>query len=294
MFRHSKTGLTKNHYSTFKQKSFMSHHHHHSDHSNNNSGGHQEQGSGGSQSTRPQNVYSMIKGTLKFAAPYEDEYHSNPHYIITVADDANNLYNIVVNSSSSAPAPDGSKEVYFLIDQHFVDPINDKLKALSTGAHTTDFPKLDYWRDSSLLNIRRMSAVPYESEDGSRFDINDDINEVLTIDESQSSVSRPFFNGKTTQQRKFWVPTNPNVTVYGFGFLFPTKDGLHETHMNQGNPVSGGHAGENGTYQDGAVIVQIGDNFSALFTAFQTQYLPTDATGTPVKNAKSIPEYVAG
>jgi uncharacterized protein YukJ len=94
--------------------------------------------------------------------------------------------------------------------------------------------------------------------------------------------------------RDFWTPTSSGIVVYGFGFLFlPKKDGLHETHMNQGNP-RGPHYQENGAFQDGAVIVQRADGFAAMFTAFQTQYLPTNAAGDPVANAVALPQYIQG
>ena len=63
--------------------------------------------------------------------------------------------------------------------------------------------------------------------------------------------------------------------------------------MNQGNPRRGGHDRENGVFQDGAVIVQKSDGFAAIFTAFQTQDLPTDADGFPVPGAKPLPEFIA-
>jgi len=85
------------------------------------------------------------------------------------------------------------------------------------------------------------------------------------------------------------------VTVYGFGFLFePQKDGLHETHMNQGNPKPGhnshvkDHSSENGIHQDGAFFVEVNGKFQALFVAFQTQLIPTDNRGFPIRNAKPI------
>ena len=63
--------------------------------------------------------------------------------------------------------------------------------------------------------------------------------------------------------------------------------------MNQGNPVVHqpgvkDHSRENGTQQDGAVIVEIDGQFQALFIAFQTQRVPTDERGYPVLGAKPI------
>lgn len=242
-----------------------------------------------------QNTYCMYKGKLIAAAPFSDSYIGSPHYVITVSTDKGGTFNIVVNSASTAPGPNGDNRVYSYIDPHFVDPVSDKLTELAPGLYTSGFPKLDYWQDRSLLDIRRMRPVPYEASDGTRFDINDEINELLTIDESSPSEQRPYNNGHETQDRTFWRPSGPgDVIVYGFGFLFqPAQDGLHETHMNQGNPLRGGHDRENGVFQDGAVIVQRTDGFAAIFTAFQTQWLPTDARGFPAAGAKPLPQFIA-
>ncbi|WP_322049446.1 DUF2278 family protein [Paraburkholderia sp. J67] len=109
-----------------------------------------------------------------------------------------------------------------------------------------------------------MRPIPYQDQSGNRVDVNDVINSILTIDESQPSQSLPFDNGSgVLHNRDFWTPTQQNVMVYGFGFLFvPKRNGLHETHMNQSNPP-GKHKAENGKSQDGAVIVQKGDSGSA-------------------------------
>ncbi|GGP25077.1 DUF2278 family protein [Silvimonas amylolytica] len=244
---------------------------------------------------KPRLEYCMIKGWLIQAAPYFTRYNANPHYIITV-DNGGKQFNIVVNSASQVPAGDNhDTRVLSYIDLHFSDPVVDKLKALQPGLYTDGFPRLDYWQDKSLLDISRFRPVPYEDNDGNHFDINDQIDQLLSIDEKNTaSFPYPFNNGHTTQERDFWKPTDASVMVYGFGFLFqPAEDGLHETHMNQGNPRDGGHAGENGAFQDGAVIVQRGDGFTAIFTAFQSQYLPTLANGDPADNARPIDTFLS-
>jgi len=240
------------------------------------------------------NEYCMFKGKLDAAAPFFDTYIGNPHYVITVIGCDQKPFNIVVNSASDQNGEDGNNRVYYYADLNFVDPIVDKLKGLDLGLHIDDFPLLDYWQDRSLLDLRRMRSVPYKDADGSRFDINDIVDGLLTIDETTAAELRPYSGGRPeSQDRKFWKPTRQDVIVYGFGFLFlPAEDGLHETHMNQGNPKNGRHAKENGAFHDGAVIVQKGDDFAAIFTAFQTQYLPTDATGFPTADAAPLPDFI--
>jgi uncharacterized protein YukJ len=239
------------------------------------------------------NEYCMFKGVLVNAAPFKPEYPGSPHYVVTVKDAGGKAFKIVINSASDTVGQDGNNNVYFYADLNFDDPLNQKLGKLEQRLYTDDFPKLDYWQDSSLLDIKRMRPIPYKDEEGNRVDVNDTISDVLTIDTDKEPQSLPYDNGSgQIHNRDFFSPTDNNVIVYGFGFLFqPKEDGLHETHMNQGNP-RGRHFKENGAFQDGAVIVERAGSFAALFTAFQTQMLPTDARGVPVKGALPLPDFI--
>ena len=239
------------------------------------------------------NEYCMFKGRLINAAPFQPVYPGSPHYVMSVNGPDGSGFKIVFNSASTEPGIDGNNEVYFYADLNFGDPVTDKLSALPAGLHTSNFPRLDYWQDRSLLDLRRMRPVPYKDENGDHTDVNDIINDVLTIDTTKNPQSLPYDNGSgNIHNRDFYTPTDASVTIYGFGFLFlPKEDGLHETHMNQGNP-KGRHFKENGAFQDGAVIIERSDGFAALFTAFQTQFLPTDAQGNPVSDAISLPKFI--
>jgi len=241
------------------------------------------------------NKYCMFKGILVNAAPFKPQYQGSPHYVATLKGDDDKQFKVVINSASDTVGEDGNNNVYFYADLNFDDPVTDKLGGLGHGLHVDDFPKLDYWQDRSLLDIRRMRPVPFQDENGNRVDVNDDINGVLTIDIHTTPQSLPYDNGSGhLQNRDFFTPTDRKVIVYGFGFLFqPQEDGLHETHMNQGNP-RGRHWKENGAFQDGAVIVERNGSFAAFFTAFQTQYLPTDARGFPLPDAVALPDFIRG
>jgi len=239
------------------------------------------------------NEYCMFKGVVVNAAPFKPEYPGSPHYVITVKGAGGKEFKIVINSASDTVGQDGNDNVYFYADLNFDDPLNEKLGKLEQRLYTDDFPKLDYWQDSSLLDIKRMRPIPYKDEEGNRVDVNDTISDVLTIDADKEPQSLPYDNGSgNIHNRDFFSPTDNNVIVYGFGFLFqPKEDGLHETHMNQGNP-RGRHFRENGAFQDGAVIVERASSFAALFTAFQTQLLPTDMRGDPVNGARPLPDFI--
>jgi len=55
--------------------------------------------------------------------------------------------------------------------------------------------------------------------------------------------------------------------------------------MNQGNPTGGGHAGDNGVWQDGGLLLWFpdADRWVAIFLAFQSQSWHTDdRTGQPI------------
>ena len=122
--------------------------------------------------------------------------------VVSKLDEAN--FNIAVNSASTAPGPSGDDRVYSYIHPHFVDPICDKLSGLQPDLYTIGFPRLDCWQDRSLLDIRRMRPVPHEASTGAHFDINDQINGLLTIDEGTSSEQRHYDNGQETLDPSFW------------------------------------------------------------------------------------------
>ena len=136
-----------------------------------------------------------------------------------------------------------------------------------------------------------MRPIPFQDEQGNRVDVNDTINDVLTIDTTKPSQSLPYDNGSgQIHNRDFFSPTDSTVTVYGFGFLFqPKEDGLHETHMNQGNPI-GNHNQDNGVWQDGALFVNLPsqNTWIAVFIAFQTQVWTTDNNGNQMASGAAV------
>ena len=71
---------------------------------------------------------------------------------------------------------------------------------------------------------------------------------------------------------------DPNGMIYAFGSYFDDGQGpgMDNIHMNQGNPP-GRFAKDNGSWQDGAVIIELPGQtarWTALFIAFQTQSVP--------------------
>jgi uncharacterized protein YukJ len=77
-----------------------------------------------------------------------------------------------------------------------------------------------------------------------------------------------------------------NGVIYAFGSAYADSgqvDGIHDIHMNQGNPLNN-HGGDNGTWQDGALMIYLPSKgtWTAVFIAFQTESWSTDAAGNPV------------
>jgi uncharacterized protein DUF2278 len=77
-----------------------------------------------------------------------------------------------------------------------------------------------------------------------------------------------------------------STRLYVFGAPYANPDplpGMHDVHMNQGDPVNSQFHALDGIWQDGCVIVRGGDGkLSGYFGKFATQSLSTDDNGFPV------------
>jgi uncharacterized protein YukJ len=74
--------------------------------------------------------------------------------------------------------------------------------------------------------------------------------------------------------------------IYAFGSAYADSgkvDGIHDIHMNQGNPKNN-HGGDNGVWQDGALLINLPSKktWTTVFIAFQTESWTTDSAGNPV------------
>ncbi|SAL00676.1 DUF2278 family protein [Caballeronia ptereochthonis] len=234
------------------------------------------------------NEYVLFKGQVRLGVPFLAGYKGDPHYVIVSEDENGKEFRIVTNvkSDSSLTGPAGYLVLYAW-NQYFEHPMTADLGKLAAGVSTSGFPKLDYVHDNRLVDLSAMRPIPIDTK-SEHNDINALLNEMLQLDMSGDGVDYVYPTPGYSDERRGWKPTK-DVTVYGFGFLFqPAMDGLHETHMNQGNPKPAkgskvkDHSNENGVFQDGAVMVEVDGKFQALFVAFQTQLVPTDNRGWPI------------
>jgi len=72
------------------------------------------------------------------------------------------------------------------------------------------------------------------------------------------------------------------ATVYVFGAPYTHGLGVHDIHMNQGDPP-GQFQHLDGIWQDGGTVIeQPNGQLAAFLNKFETQSLSTDANGLPI------------
>jgi uncharacterized protein YukJ len=194
------------------------------------------------------------------------------HYQITVQADGG-PFTVAVNIQSV----DGS-EVLYVIDPAFTPPSAAGLLALPTGM--TALPSapgglaLDFVRQTvqgaPMVERAAMTLLPIRFPAGHRH--NNLQNAVVDL------LNRAI--------------ADKDGTIYAFGSAFADSgkiDGIHDIHMNQGNPI-GNHNQDNGIWQDGGLMVNLPsqNTWIAVFIAFQTQVWTTDSNGNPIASAKAV------
>jgi hypothetical protein len=69
--------------------------------------------------------------------------------------------------------------------------------------------------------------------------------------------------------------------VFVFGSPYTNGLGIHDVHLNQGDPAGSMWYAANGIWQDGGVIVRSKSKVRGFFTKFVNQTLDTDDAGNP-------------
>ena len=210
----------------------------------------------------PINLYSVLKGDPLSGALNQA---SRPHYLIEV-DVAGARWQIAVNVESDTGSG-ASAEVLYKLNENWTPPDAALLEALPVGltslAGKDGNPAIDYLRSRAngqpLVIREQMTPLPLPGRGASQ--------------DLQNAVVQ-FLNQAVA---------DPRGTVYAFGAEYTTGQGIHDIHMNQGNPA-GDHAGDNGIWQDGLLVFQMPANkqWAAVFVAFQEQVWNTDGSGNPI------------
>ncbi len=210
----------------------------------------------------PVQRYGVVKGNPTGGSVQFNRQGRNPHYLIDLQG-GGQQFQAAVNIESQ----DGS-EVLYLINDSFVPPNSSGLNALPSG-HTglesvAGGLALDYVRSRvngvPLVERSSMSLLPIEQK-AQTSDLHNAVVDLL--DQAVAA---------------------PEGTIYALGSFYTGQTpGIHDIHMNQGNPANN-HGGDNGIWQDGAVLINLPlkDKWMAIFIAFQSQSWRTDDTGNPL------------
>jgi uncharacterized protein YukJ len=200
---------------------------------------------------------------------------SSTHYQITMQANGG-PFTVAVNIQSV----DGS-DVLYAIEENFTPPDEAGLLALPTGMTALKSAPgglaLDYVRSTvngqPMITQKQMTLLPQLVSRGSE-------------DERMMNRVRASALQNAVVTLLNMTIADKDGTIYAFGSAYADSgrvDGIHDIHMNQGNPVNN-HGGDNGVWQDGALLIHLPSKgtWTAVFIAFQTQSWNTDSAGNSV------------
>ena len=200
---------------------------------------------------------------------------SSTHYQITMQANGG-PFTVAVNIQSV----DGS-DVLYAIEENFTPPDEAGLLALPTGMTALKSAPgglaLDYVRSTvdgaPMITLQQMTLLPQVVSKGSE-------------DERMMNRVRASALQNAVVTLLNMTIADKDGTIYAFGSAYADSgkvDGIHDIHMNQGNPANN-HGGDNGVWQDGALLIHLPAKatWTAVFIAFQTESWDTDSAGNPV------------
>ncbi|HEX4963778.1 MAG TPA: DUF2278 family protein [Thermoanaerobaculia bacterium] len=215
----------------------------------------------------PIQSYGVLRGKA-IEGKLAGQGNSKPHYQIHIKA-AGVDHRIAVNVvSDQAPS-----ELLFLLDPDFhhtvlsqFGDIKEGFNALKSqaGGKALDFIRGNYF------DPKQMTLMPFDAPG-----TGNDLHEIFDL-----YVKRAIDRGADVYAfGSKWGPEKNKPDQY---FGFKPGNGIHDIHMNQGNPKP--HAGDNGVWQDGALFIHFPqeDKWLAFFLAFQSQFGQTDAKGNPL------------
>jgi uncharacterized protein YukJ len=198
------------------------------------------------------------------------------HYQITM-NATGGPFTVAVNIQSV----DGS-EVLYAIEEGFIPPDEAGLLALPMGmTRLKSAPgglALDFVRSEiggrPMITREQMTLLPQMRSKG------------LNEEEQMLNRARASALQNAVVTLLNMTIADKDGVIYAFGSAFADKgrvDGIHDIHMNQGNPMNN-HGGDNGVWQDGALFIHLPSKgtWTAVFIAFQTESWTTDSAGNPV------------
>ena len=207
----------------------------------------------------PIHQYSVLKGDPQ-SGQVSGPAGKPPHYLITVAANGSS-YQVAVNIESS-----DDSQVLYLLNENFTPPDAAALTSLASGmtplAGIDGNPAIDFIRSRAngqpIVTRQLMTLLPLPGNSASS---------------NLKNAVIQYLNQAIADAKG---------TLYAFGSQYTQGDGIHDIHMNQGNP-QGNFGGDNGIWQDGCLLFQLPatNSWTAIFLAFQTESWTTDNNGNP-------------
>jgi uncharacterized protein YukJ len=219
--------------------------------------------------------YGVLKGRIVECRQERDRHA--PHYHIRVR-----AAGVDARVSINVQSYDRSRpDLLHFIDDDFKHPLTQRLADLEDGWHLggrgSDALALDYVR-GGMVAREQMRAISHDKP-GANNDLNDRLDALIRHACDDPEIELYAFGSSWGAE-----PTEPDE-VFGFE---PGR-GVHDIHMNQGTPRHDHHAGDNGTWQDGALFLHLRreQRWVAVFLAFQSQQWRTDEDGFPERDPGS-------
>ena len=205
---------------------------------------------------------------------------STPHLQIRVLEDSGQPWRIAVNVQSDS----GSNVAFWVVDPLADHPLLAALPAKVSGFSTVAGSAghaLDYVK-APLFDWSLGRSLPPSGNANS-----DDLQDLLSLylDQCKNAGGELYAFGA-----KFDKNLHKPIDIE-FGNI-DGLHGIHDIHLNQGNV--GAHAGDNGVFHDGGLILAFPDRYLGLFLGFQTQRIPTDSAGNAAPGAIAISQILAG
>ncbi len=190
----------------------------------------------------------------------------NEHLQVLIEIESGNRYWMTINVRN------GSDKVLYYVDEDYHHPITGKIFDLCLPQ---GFTKLDSNPDGIALDYIREKLF--------------DFNKLVGLDGDSNSKSTDLSEILSTQLVNASRFQESRIYVFGSRFTdgerfssYHLAEGIHDIHMNQGSV--GGHAGSNGIYQDGGILIHFPthNKWTAIFMKFESQAIQTDERGNSI------------
>lgn len=222
--------------------------------------------------------YGVLKGT---AVQYKRDNDEDPHSELLMKIEGVS-FRIAINVRSSR-GPIEKRLIEYLIMHDIKHPIVDHARALPKGWNnlkdrTKDDAAIDYIR-SNIFRATDMKPITHLAP-GPNNDLFEHVEDLLQRAINDDSAVVYAFGER-------WGLDGEEKDKEDQYFGFVPGNGVHMIHMNQG-----GTGDKNGTYHDGALIIDFpkSGTASALFLKFQNQVWHTDEKdATPINDAPAVP-----